>query len=62
MDKPICYDDFFAMLRQRLGEREFRLASSALAITLPRGGISLVVNDNYTFPLATITLPCLGGL
>ena len=36
------YKKFFAMLRDRFGEREYRLASSALAITLPRGGISLV--------------------
>ena len=36
------YEFFFAMLRDRFGEREYRLASSALAITLPRGGISLV--------------------
>jgi hypothetical protein len=44
MDKPICYENFFSMLRQRLGEREFRLTSSALAITLPRGGVSLVAH------------------
>lgn len=36
------YEKFFTMLRDRFGEREYRLASSALAITLPRGGISLV--------------------
>jgi hypothetical protein len=44
MDKPVCYEDFFAMLRPRLGEREFRLVSSALAMTLPRGGVSLVAS------------------
>ena len=44
MNKPIIYDDFFAMLRSRLGERAYRLTSSALAKTLPRGGISLVAN------------------
>jgi len=44
MDKPISYDSFFAMLRSQLGERAFRLTSSALAKTLPRGGISLVAN------------------
>ena len=38
----LVYEKFFAMLRDRFGEREYRLASSALAITLPRGGISLV--------------------
>jgi len=44
MDKQISYDGFFAMLRSQLGERAFRLTSSALAKTLPRGGISLVAN------------------
>lgn len=44
MDKPTSYDGFFAMLRSQLGERAFRLTSSALAKTLPRGGISLVAN------------------
>ena len=38
----LVYEKFFAMLRDRFGEREYRLASSALAIALPRGGISLV--------------------
>jgi hypothetical protein len=41
MDK-LGYDKFFTMLRDRFGEREYRLASSALASALPRGGISLV--------------------
>jgi hypothetical protein len=41
MDSTI-YEKFFGMLRGRFGEREYRLASSALAMTLPRGGISLV--------------------
>ena len=44
MDKSISYDSFFAALRPQLGERAFRLTSSALAKTLPRGGISLVAN------------------
>ena len=38
----LVYDKFFTMLRDRFGEREYRLASSALASTLPRGGISLI--------------------
>jgi hypothetical protein len=42
MDKSISYEKFFAMLRQRLGEREYRLTSSALAKNLNRGGVSLV--------------------
>ncbi len=42
MDKSTSYDGFFATLRSQLGERAFRLTSSALAKTLPRGGISLV--------------------
>ena len=42
MDKPICYENFFAMLDGKLGERALRLISSALAKSLPRGGISLV--------------------
>lgn len=44
MDKQKSYQDFFGMLQPRLGEREFRLISSALAKTLPRGGVSLVSN------------------
>ena len=44
MDKTISYGSFFSMLRPQLGERAFRLTSSALAKTLPRGGISLVAN------------------
>ena len=42
MDNTICYKDYFLALRPRLGEREFRLVSSALAMNLPRGGVSLV--------------------
>jgi len=41
MDDSVCVK-FFARLRDRLGEREYRLTSSAFAIALPRGGISLV--------------------
>ena len=44
MDKAIGYDGFFDMLRPQLGERAFRLASSALAMALPRGGVSLVAS------------------
>ena len=42
MDNTVCYKDYFVALRPRLGEREFRLVSSALAMNLPRGGISFV--------------------
>lgn len=42
MDIPMNYDNFFATLRPQLGERAFRLMSSALAKSLPHGGISLV--------------------
>ena len=42
MDRAIDYKDYFVDLRPRLGEREFRLVSSALAKNLPRGGVSLV--------------------
>lgn len=42
MDKSINYDNFFASLKPQLGERAFRLISSALAKNLPHGGISLV--------------------
>ncbi len=41
MDNSVC-EKFFVRLRDRLGEREYRLASSAFASALPRGGISLV--------------------
>jgi len=41
MDSMVC-DKIFASLRDRLGEREYRMTSSAFAIALPRGGISLV--------------------
>lgn len=44
MEQSISYDDFFAMLKSRLGERAYRLTSSALAKTLPHGGISLIAN------------------
>ena len=42
MDSSVGYGDFFGMLRNRVGERELRLVSGALARTLPRGGVSLV--------------------
>ena len=42
MDNTICYRDYFLALRPRLGERAFRLVSSALAMNLPRGGVSLI--------------------
>ena len=41
MDATVQVDDFFGLLSQRLGERELRLASSALAMTLTRGGVSV---------------------
>jgi hypothetical protein len=41
MDDSVC-KNFFAKLRDRLGEREYRLTAGAFAISLPRGGISLV--------------------
>lgn len=41
MDNSVC-DKVFACLRDRLGEREYRLTSSAFASALPRGGISLI--------------------
>lgn len=44
MEQSISYGDFFTMLKSRLGERAYRLTSSALAKTLPRGGISLIAN------------------
>lgn len=44
MGKPVCYEDFFAMLRPQLGEREYRLISSALAKNLQRGGVSMVAS------------------
>ena len=36
MDNSVC-EKFFVRLRDRLGEREYRLASSAFASALPRG-------------------------
>ena len=42
MDTTISYKEYFAALRPRLGEREFRLVTSALAKNLPHGGISHV--------------------
>jgi hypothetical protein len=42
MESKLSYKDYFVALRPRLGERAFRLVSSALAVNLPRGGISLV--------------------
>ena len=47
----LVYEKFFAMLRDRFGEREYRLASSALAINLPRGGISLVSTNPAFAPI-----------
>jgi hypothetical protein len=44
MKDAINYADYFAILRPQLGEREFRLVSSALAKLLPHGGISFVTN------------------
>jgi hypothetical protein len=44
MKDTINYADYFAILRPRLGEREYRLVSSALAKFLPHGGISFVTN------------------
>ena len=41
MDSTVC-KKFFSSLSGRLNEREYRLASSAFANALPRGGISLV--------------------
>ena len=41
MDNTV-YDKIFASLRDRLCEREYRLTSSAFALALPRGGISLI--------------------
>lgn len=41
MDNTVC-KKFFSSLSGRLGEKEYRLASSAFASALPRGGISLV--------------------
>jgi len=42
MEKSVDYDSFFAMLQPQLGERAFRLVSSALAKNLPRGGITMI--------------------
>jgi hypothetical protein len=44
MEDTNNYAEFFAILRPRFAEREFRLMSSALAKCLPRGGISFVAN------------------
>jgi transposase len=44
MDSTVGYVDFFGLLRHRVGERELRLVSGALAKTLPRGGVSLVAS------------------
>jgi hypothetical protein len=44
MEDANRYAKYFSALRPRLGEREFRLVSSALAKYLPRGGISFVAN------------------
>lgn len=42
MGSSIGYGDFFDMLRGRVGERELRLVSGALAKALARGGVSHV--------------------
>jgi hypothetical protein len=44
MEDAVNYAEYFVALRPRLGEREFRLVSSALAKCLPRGGVSFVAN------------------
>lgn len=42
MDEDVAYKGYFDILRPQLGERAYRLASSAMAITLPRGGVSQI--------------------
>ncbi|MDR2124257.1 MAG: ISAzo13 family transposase [Desulfovibrio sp.] len=44
MEDAINYVEYFAALRPRLGEREFRLAASALAKNFSRGGVSFIAN------------------